>query len=266
MKNIFTIIIILSAFLVKAQAPMSYSSTPDSASQTPRPGSTGTFQIMYSGGIYTNSSYYSICCNNSKSSALHLYRFNINVPLTASITGVTTSYTTTAGNGGPTNYKIDSICLTNNFIKVGNYKRDSVNGAGGTYTDGGISDTWGATLTPSIVNAPHFGFRIHLDTYGINTTIMGAFNLTVHYTLPTGIKESQPAILKPIFYCENKNLIVRSNETKINVTVYSLTGEKVAESSVEKEGLLPLNQLSPGIYIYKYNSGLQSGSAKFIIE
>ncbi|MCW3078272.1 MAG: hypothetical protein JWO32_2881 [Bacteroidetes bacterium] len=252
--------------ILKAQAPQTYSSTPDSAGQTPRSGSTGTFQIAYSGGVYTNSSYYSICCNNSKSSILRLYRFNINVPPTASITGVTTSYSTTAGNGGPANYKIDSICLTNNFIKVGNYKRDSINGAGGTFTNGGVADTWGAGLTPSIVNSPHFGFQIYLDTYGINTTVLGAFKLTVHYTMPNGIKESEKALLNPLFYYENKNLFINSSETKIKISVFSLTGEKVAECMIEKEGSLNLAHLAPGIYIYKYSTEVQSGSSKFIVD
>jgi hypothetical protein len=268
MKKLYVILFSLGLFLLKAQAPMTFTATPDSAGQTPRPGSTGTFQINYTGGVYTNSSYYSICCNNSKSSALHLYRFNFNIPSTASITGITASYSTTAGNGGPTNYKIDSLCLTNNFIKTGNYKRDSVNGPGGTYTNGGMADTWGALLTPSLVNSPHFGFRIHLDTYGINTTVLGAFTLVIHYTLPAGINEATDELAEPQVYCSNKQLIVRTNfGDKGKICIYALTGKKIAEYETRGEELrTDLNTLDQGIYLYQYSSRNRQYLGKFILD
>jgi len=267
MKNILSIVIIFLSVYVEAQSPMSYSATPDSANQTPRTGSTGTFNISYSGGIYTNSSYYSICCTNSKSSALNLYRFNANIPLNALITGITVSYSVTGGNGGP-NYKIDSLCLTSNFLAISSYKRDSVNGSGGTYTHGGASDLWAAALTPSLVNSPHFGFRVHLDTYGINTTIIGAFKMTIHYSLPTNIKNTE-ALTKVKVWYSNNELIVKteSKEESAKIMIYNLTGKKILESRIEATDYrIDLDFLTRGIYLYNYTSSSQSVIGKFVAE
>jgi hypothetical protein len=55
---------------------------------------------------------------------------------------------------------------------------------------GGINDTWGATLTPAIVNSPNYGVTFQ----GFHNTLAGgyvyidAIELTVHYTSPPGEK------------------------------------------------------------------------------
>ncbi|MBA3664641.1 MAG: T9SS type A sorting domain-containing protein [Bacteroidetes bacterium] len=267
MKKLFLAALTVLAFNFNAQVAMSYSATPDSANQSPRAGATGTFQIIYSGGVYTNNSNYSICCMNSRSTAFELYRYNMNIPSTASITGVTASYYITGGNGGPTNYKIDSICLINNFIKVGNYKRDSVSGAGGTFTNGGTSDAWGAALTPAMVNSPHFGFRITLDTYGINTTIVSTFKLTIHYTLPSGIKNNSE-VARPVVFCNDRKLFIKQeNKQAGKVLITSLAGQMVNEFLIKDENeKMDLSALSPGIYIYHYSSDASRFTGKFIVE
>jgi hypothetical protein len=269
MKNLYIFLFAFISVVCSSQVSMSFTSTPDSASQSPRPGSTGTFQIMYSGNVFNNSNvYYSICCQSSRSSALNAYRFNFNIPLSATITGVSVTYSTTGGNGGPMNYKWDSLCLSNNFLQLGTYKRDSVNGAGATFVNGSASDTWGAALTPSIVNSAHFGVRLHLDTYGINTTVLGGFKMVIHYSMPTGINVTAEEFLKPVIYARDKELYIKQHVSQSGkLALFSLTGEKVMEAPVEgQDTKLNLIALAPGIYLYKYSSAFQSVSSKIIIE
>jgi hypothetical protein len=266
MKRIYLIVFTLCALAGNSQV-LTYSSTPDSASQSPRTGSTGTFAIVYSNSVCTNGFNYNICCSNSKSSALYLYRFNLNVPAGASITGVSATYTTTGGNGGATNYKWDSLSLSNNFVTVGTYKRDSINGSGGTYFHGSVSNLWGAALTPSVVNSPHFGLKFHLDTYGINTTIVGDFKLAIHYTMPTAIHEFQGAAAGPVVYVHDKRLFAGGiGQDEARLLVFTVNGQKLIDTTIGTGSAIPLSELSAGIYIYRLGTGLQVKHGKFVLE
>jgi len=267
MKKIYLLAFIIISCLGNSQTAMSFSATPDSANQSNRPGSTGTWSISYNGGIVTNSFYYSICCSNSISSALKLYRFNFNIPITATITGIAATYSTTGGNGGPTNYKWDSICIANNYIKTGNYKRDSINGSGGTYNHGNAADIWGAPLTPAIVNNPHFGLNFHIDTWGINTTIVGGFKMTVYYNVPSGINETINDLSAQVYCYDNILYVKENNSVRSTMELYNTAGQKVMGSVLENSATtLELSGLREGIYFYTLSSEKGIKRGKVIVK
>jgi hypothetical protein len=55
-----------------------------------------------------------------------------------------------------------------------------------TQTYGLSNDTWGATLTPAIVNDPSFGFGLSVQLYNQRVFIDAPFEMRVYYFIPTG--------------------------------------------------------------------------------
>jgi hypothetical protein len=267
MKKIYLGFLLLTAFISQAQI-MSFTMTPDSAKQTLRGTSTGSFSpVSMTGGSYSNNNtYYSICCSNSKSYNLYVYDFKFNIPLSSTITGVAASYTITGGNGGPANYKIDSLSLCKNFATISNYKRDSVPGPGLTPLHGSSSDLWGATLSPSIVNSSDFGLRFMMDTYGINTTVLGGFKLIIYYMTASGVEEM--AVTNVNVYAFDKKLYVKDeNGQRPQLEIFNITGKKIMQANLEgSKNSVDLTSFPTGVYFYTLSKEGKSKTGKFVIE
>jgi hypothetical protein len=267
MKKIYATLLVLTALISQAQI-MSFTMSPDSAKQTPRGTATGTFSpVSLTGGSYSNNStYYSICCSNSKSYNLYVYDFKFNIPLSATITGVAASYSITGGNGGPTNYKIDSLSLCKNFMTISNYKRDSVPGPGLTPLHGSSSDIWGATLSPSIVNSSDFGLRFMMDTYGINTTVLGGFKLIIYYMTASGVEEM--STVNVAVYAFDKKLYIKDeNGQRSQLEIFNITGKKIMHVNLEgNKNSVDLSSFSTGIYFYTLSKEGKSKTGKFVVD
>jgi hypothetical protein len=109
--------------------------------------------------------------------------FVFNIPAGATILGIVINFgvlsqSATAGT-------VAEVALWNSSGQVGTAKTP------GTaiittpvYTPyGSASDTWGASLTPSVVNDPTFGFAISIDADGVRDFLQAPLSMTIYYTL-----------------------------------------------------------------------------------
>ncbi len=121
------------------------------------------------------------------SHCLHLTGFNFNVPACAVITGVSMDLGATSTSSESEDRIIQ---LLNNGSYIGNNQAIGSWPTSGTNSYGGTTNTWGAALTPSLVNSGAFGVIVKtgIDIQLFNNTdvIVGVdyVEMTVHYTLP----------------------------------------------------------------------------------
>lgn len=118
---------------------------------------------------------------------LYMYDFGLNVPATATITGVEMILSRGACNAGA--YFLDTVSLAYNDIAIGNSVTDSAGPTANTDTLGSATDLWYAVLTPTIVNSNKFGVFYSARSVGICTFGLFDCKLKVHYTTATGISE-----------------------------------------------------------------------------
>ncbi|MGH9821810.1 MAG: hypothetical protein ACREDR_00910 [Blastocatellia bacterium] len=122
---------------------------------------------------------------------LALTNFGLTVPAGSTIVGVTVNVTLDVT---PTNCAADNIvrlCTGVGAMTGSNQARPNTTGwqtSLNTVTYGSSSSTWGATLTPAIVNSAGFGFEIQAaGMSGCNSTITPAVDgatMTITYTPP----------------------------------------------------------------------------------
>ena len=116
-------------------------------------------------------------------SALTFQNFGLTIPSAATILGVTVnlnlvSQYATTGN-------VAQVALWNSSGQVGTAKTPSTPFTT-TLTNvsyGSAGDSWGAALTPAIVNDPTFGFAISCSVEGVRLFLAIPFTITVYYTL-----------------------------------------------------------------------------------
>ena len=108
--------------------------------------------------------------------------FGFSIPSTATIVGVTVEVQAHETGTGSSNYVVQLHSNTTPTL-IGNSK-NSATVSGTTPTTqsfGGVSDLWGATLTPSTVNATGFGVSLW-STDTTNTLLVDFIQVTIEYT------------------------------------------------------------------------------------
>ena len=113
------------------------------------------------------------------------YQFGLNVPATATITGLSVQIERGSTVGSAYNAQFQLVDLSTG--NIGTYRIDGTNWS--TFSEikvyGGDNDLWQATLTPTIVNTPNFGITMGVlsGTYA-DTAELNYFQIKVYYTLP----------------------------------------------------------------------------------
>ena len=153
-------------------------------------GFSGTSWLETGDITVSDNNYATVTLNQSSPIARPLIatNFGFNIPVTGTIDGILCSFERKAS--------VDSVIkerdcyLINNSSIIGNDKISSPafwTLAEGVVTYGGPADTWGATLTPSIVNSTSFGVMItaeYASAYvGSETAYVDHVSITVHYSV-----------------------------------------------------------------------------------
>jgi hypothetical protein len=111
--------------------------------------------------------------------------YGFSIPTNATIIGVTVRVEASESGGGDSSY-IPQLHSATTPTLIGSAK-GAVTVSGTTKvisTNGGVSDLWGATLTPAIVNAAGFGVTIWSTDTG-NTLAIDYVTIAIEYSLPT---------------------------------------------------------------------------------
>jgi len=105
------------------------------------------------------------------------------IPSTAIILGVTVSFGINSQSS--TTGTVAQVALWNSSGQVGTAKTPGT-AITTTVTQnsyGGAADTWGASLTPTVVNDPTFGFAISIAADSVRDFLNGPYTIQIYYTL-----------------------------------------------------------------------------------
>ena len=105
------------------------------------------------------------------------------IPSTATILGVTVSFGINSQSA--TTGTVAQVALWNSSGQVGTAKTPGT-AITTTVTQnsyGGAADTWGASLRPTVVNDPTFGFAISIAADSVRDFLNGPYTIQVYYTL-----------------------------------------------------------------------------------
>jgi hypothetical protein len=123
------------------------------------------------GNITSDNATDASCSAAASSQYLVARNFGFTLPAGATILGITVRIEAaeTSAGGENTNAQLQDASGT----LIGSSKSQSISGTGATvYTYGGVSDTWGTTITPGMLASANFGVRFWYTT---------AHNMTVDY-------------------------------------------------------------------------------------
>lgn len=121
--------------------------------------------------ITANDNNVATCNAGASSQYLVASNFSFTVPAGATIKGIAVKIGAAESSAG--SETLSAQLQNESGTLFGSSKTNSIAGTGETvYTYGSISDLWGATLTPTIVNDTDFGVRFWFTT---------AHNMTVDY-------------------------------------------------------------------------------------
>ncbi len=117
------------------------------------------------------------------------FNWGFSIPSTATINGVQVAMNW-AGQYAGTGILVNVGLFDNGLIQgipktPGVQNLQFVGGSGTTVVYGSSTDTWGATLTPTLVNDTGFGFGVQIQTAssgGSDRSFMYSFQITVYYT------------------------------------------------------------------------------------
>jgi hypothetical protein len=164
-----------------ANVPDSNSTTVNQAINSPSPSG----QTAYSGWSYVGSQWRS----NFNPGTSPLSGFiavpipGFSLPSTATILGVTVSFGINSESA--TTGTIAQVALWNSSGQVGTAKTPGT-AITTTITQnsyGGAADTWGASLTPTVVNDPTFGFAVSIAADSVRDFLNGPYTIQIYYTL-----------------------------------------------------------------------------------
>lgn len=147
----------------------------------------GSGQTAYSGWSFNSGEWRSnFNPGTSPLSGFIVSGFNFNIPSNATILGVTVSFEVAAQSA--TTGTVNEVALWNSAGQVGTLKSPAtpIPAASSGYLDasyGSPADTWGASLTPTIINTPGIGFAISITCDSIRVFLSQPFIMTVYYTL-----------------------------------------------------------------------------------
>src|SRR5688572_13010846 len=123
-------------------------------------------------------------CNGTGSDYLVARNFSLNIPADAVVAGITVRVE--ASEHSTSTEALNAQIQNDAGALVGSSKPATINGTGkAVYTYGGAADTWGATLTPAIVNDPDFGVRLWFTT--AHDVRVDYVTLAVEYGVPVTV-------------------------------------------------------------------------------
>jgi hypothetical protein len=246
------------------------SGIPDSVQNVAHPNSTGSYSISnplnHNGSQFTNPPTTTNCITSCKSDYLYFYDLALNVPSTATITGVEVIHQRGGCNSG--SYVIDTLHLAHNAMIISAAKRDSASSFTSD-TLGSANDLWSAALTPAIVNSNSFG--VFINTTGTGICTFGQFDVRVKViycdSTVTGIASTVegPGInIHPNPVTDRMVLTIQHFTAGTAYSIYDITGRQVASGRVESESTqLETSFLKTGIYVIRI-SGQSVTTIKFI--
>lgn len=207
---------------------------------------------------------------------LHFHGFGFNIPTASAIVGAEAILTfcvmpQTSGNAilkdSIIQLMVNNVSVGNNLGGVHNFTPIVT-----TFTYGDPQSTWGASLTPAVVNATNFGFVSNLKSIGTATAFVGqeksvsqSAKMKIYYVSTTGVIESQTSAASA--YSFNQVLTIKNAELNSKIEIYSITGTKVKETIIERENeKINLEDLSKGIYIYRIRESKNEVTGKIILD
>lgn len=232
------------------------SGIPDSATNINFPGSTGQYTVtnplLVSGSTFSNPPIAMACFSNCKSDYLYFHDFDFNVPLTANILGIEVIHNRGGCNAG--SYVIDTLYLANQGGIISNVKRDST--ASGIDTLGSSTDTWGAGLTPGMINTSDFG--IYLQTTGTGICTFGQFmiEMKVHYSIGSSLPDIHQMNQNEIkVFAKNESEEIQIHKGNLGVckfTIFDMQGRRVYTGELANSVITVFPfKASKGIYILR---------------
>jgi len=192
---------------------------------------------------------------------LHFTNFGFNIPSASVIMGVETilTYCVMPSGTGNAILKDSIVQLVNNNNLIGN----NLGGVHNftpivtSYTYGGPSTTWGATLSAADVNGANFGFVSLLKSVGTASAFIGieksqaqSAKMKIYYESTVGVPESQIAYAHSYYY--NRVVTIKQADENSLFEIFDLTGRRVYQTRLQKnQQSVELNHLTPGVYFYK---------------
>jgi hypothetical protein len=195
------------AFLPKAALAQAIITNSSQVINTP---STASLQFTNGGSCWQNRGglWRSVACqNNTVIPYSYVYGLGFSIPSDAKITGVMFSFNSVqqgscdSGDATPGTYIVNvGVSYLGNVIGTADNVNQLVSTGGVNvacnsntlYTFGGPGDTWGAALTPAIVNAPSFGYAFQYQLGGGRAFVEYSpnANFTVYYTTSLDAQET----------------------------------------------------------------------------
>ena len=227
--------------------------------------------LMQNGNCFQSTCYYS--------RYIYASNFGFTIPGTATITGIVTEIYRQSGNVGS---------ATDSTIRLGktNLGAVSMNKAGPNpwpltaayYSYGSAIDMWATTWTPTEINSSTFGlwFRVFNMSTNPTTPTVDHIRITVYYSTSTGIfsQTYSPSALNA--YQNNNELEIAfiSNEQigKGAIKIFNLMGDLQMKKELTNipAGMnsekFALNDLAPGIYFVRLESGTSVQTRKIFIH
>ncbi len=205
---------------------------------------------------------------------LQATNYGFAIPLTASITGINVQFTHMSVFSHPTALNDTLVTLLKAGVSNGLSKHNLTPAYNSTVASGvslgGPSDLWGASWTPSDINASNFGFnfKLFLNSVGnVDLNIQQGFVITVYYTTPTGIVESQTKSSEDVLVLEDR--LCLKNFSSIGnpiINIFDISGKQIMKVNTKETSILDLSDFVSGVYVYSYDNSLKLISKKFIIK
>jgi hypothetical protein len=215
-----------------------------------------------------------------RSRYLYASNFGFNIPVTASITGITAEIYRQSGN---TNSAADStVKLVQNSMPMGANRAISTAWplTGAYYTYGSASDLWGLAWAPADINDPAFGLYLkvyNMDANVTTTPSVDHIRITVDYQLPSGIHSSQtsePSIFH-VYQQEEQVQVTMMVTGTINygtIELYDVLGDLRCKKEVSNvpSGMysttLSAEGLKSGIYFIRFAADDRLFTKKIFIQ
>jgi hypothetical protein len=241
----------------------------DSVMNVAYPGSSGSYAIsnplMHDGTQYTNAPTTTSCIVTCKTDYVYFFDFDLAVPAGATITGVEVQHGRGACNSGA--WMIDTLHLAYNGAVIGSVKRDSSS----TFerdTLGSSMDTWGAALTPAMVNSGKFGVMINGTGNGICTFVQSDVRLNIYYCVATGIMQAEAVpeiIVYPNPAGDKLQLTIKDQLPGGKYVITDIAGKVAAGGEIS--GLqteIILSGLENGMYLLRVSGNKGDKTIKFV--
>lgn len=140
---------------------------------------------------------------------------------------------------------------------------------GGVVVFDASNGTHGFLTSFSGVNVPNSTVSVEIRDSAFYNARRGGFEiLQFNGSFPSFLIENEPApeIIYPNPISEIKQITVNGIEKGMKVSLLTLEGEVLSETTVDESGLIPLPQLGSGMYLLQFKNARQSTVKKLIVQ